>query len=803
MNNIVKQNNASNNKIPSGGITIGRRVKRALDSDLNQIIFIALCAGLILMIVILYKYTYSQVTKSTIDKVNQLRTTNTKLSEIRLRELETCQHTDSKYRHRLCDYYIASSYNTACVGQQHFDYVSEDMIARCLKNGARFIHLTVAADSTNQDVAKPVICTAIGQRITSMNTVSLRDALLAVRQNAFTYERTITPDGTNISAINYPLFIYLDLHTPYEVVLDQIANDIQDMLNDGLSCDESSSMSKLLVDASRYQSQPIGLAPVCDLLNQIIIFASPGYENSDKLSRIVVPIDSLHMSQVTDYERIMGLDPQQQAYMETGDMASKTVAANRYKTIDKIANLITDDMDYAFTNKKLDNMIGDDIVLRHMFNLSVVFPVKRPEDEQLRDSINPEVIPIMRQGAQFICMHYQVVDENIKQYLELFLHKYKSSFILKPDGMRLPPVAADLSNALNSYNTNNLGPLQSIITMSNMISEAVPADRVRSDIIDKFWRLTSSDGMILSITAGQLIVSLDTSTRPNPYTGEQTVNTGNKKTEVFQIREHPSSTKDNCLVMLVSLDGKYILTVDSGNEPQLQLLDTIKDTMAFYMEIIPADTVEPGSPPYYLMRVITRQVPTYLCLDKATRKPIISTISMLSTSPLSLIPGIAIDIKEAVVRRQVQIWMQHPQLGLRFVSVFGGNQLGLTGNVQRQVKLEIRRVTEDGLIALVIPPSLGIDIASGVSKYVGKIVIHDASSGQVRVVPYGEHNIGNRKWKFLIIKQNGGRVYLDDEDGYRLGALADGRLRWQATWPISESAVTEFYIKEINMEIVG
>lgn len=797
-------NSARSNKIHRGGVPIGRRVKRALDDEFNQIIFVALCVGLILMIVILYKYTYGQVTQRAINDVDKLRASDSRLAKLRLKQLDKCQQQNSQHQYRLCDYYIASSYNTACTGQQHFGYVSDDMIAKALKNGARFIHLKVAADSSNRNTAKPVVCTAIGQRITSMNTIPFREAVLTIQQNAFTYERTLTTDGTDLAPVNYPLFVYLDLHTPYESVLDQIAHNITTILGHRTGA---------LLNASQYQSRPIALTPLCELLNQIVILASPGYENSQALSDLIVPMDSMHMARVTDYERIMNLNNSDNSEIDSrgGIVAeSKISAIDRHQAISKLTPKLASGGKLASSSlANLDDIIGDDQVLRHMFGLSIVFPVRRPEDEQITTTTNPDPIPIMQQGAQFICMHYQLTDENMRLYLDLFLHKYNSSFILKPSGMRLPPSASDLTNALNGYSTNNVAATLASNPTGFQGAEPMDSNMVKSELVDRYWRIHSSNNMELLEYGGNLKASRIISANIRS-TSSTSGGSG-----VFQIQEHPLSSTDVCLVMLVTLDGKQAISAGNGERPILQHLNKINDNMAFYLEHVPSNDTNAAiisdvdssgnidsNSSVKLFRVFSRRVPTYLALDQATQQPILLTMSSASNDNLgfgvvmggstSTITSAAMELKEAVVRQRIQIWIQHPQLGTRFVAVFNGSQIGLTASANKQSVFELRRVTEDGMVAIVLPES----------KPVGKLVVNESSSGQAKVVPYGEHSKNGRKWQFLLLKQFGGRVYLDDEDGYRLGAMDDGRLRWRASWPL-DSAVSEFYIKETAMEVIS
>jgi len=778
-------NNKNIDTINSGGIAIGNRVKKALDHDFNKIIFVGLCAGLILMIIILYKYTYQQTNQNAIHKVNTLRSENTKLAKLTLDQLDTCVDPihANQHKYRLCDYYVASSYNTACVGRQHFDYVSTDMLAKALHNGARFIHLTIAPDSTNMDIAQPVVCTAIGSRITSTNSIPFREAILVIRQYAFTYERELSIDGTNTATINYPLFIYLDLHTDRVEILDQIASDIITIFNHGGSRGGGDGIhnDSLLLDPEPYKRQPLAITPLCELLNHIIIFAGPGYENSDDLSKIIIPSDSTHLTHVTNYHDIMDLKADGKSKNmgpivnnSIGINETKTKVLDRYRNISKIADKLNSGvLGLGIADR---DILGDDIVLKHMFSVSIIFPIRRPDDEQITTNTNPDPIPIMRQGAQFICMHYQEPDENMKTYLELFLHKYHNSFILKPSGMRLAPSSADLHAALDGYRINSNDPAIILGASNGSVGGPVATDVVNKDILNRFFKITSADGLQLSARSGKLVTYLDTHAKQH---------TSNPESSVFELLEHPSSTRDFPLIMIKNKDTAIM---DANGQLELEQLDTQSDAAAFYLELAPE--IEQNDLPHYMFRLYTRRNPTYLSMDRITMQPILVP---LQSGTITSILSSTIRLDEVIVRRNIQLWMEHPRLGRRYIALFNDNkQIGLSSQRDRMIRFEMRRVTEDGYVALIHSESKMI------------LVLNNATGTALMVKVDDKDKLG-RKWRFLMLKQSSGRIFIDSEDGKRLGALDDGRLRWRDNWisnAVDADAITSFYVSESKRIIV-
>lgn len=232
---------------------IGRWVQSTLFEEYNQVIFAILIVLLIVLMVILYRRSFRMLNKVTLETVNY----HTKLD---LAPLPACAEIPAHLRHRLCDYYIAASYNTPAIGNQHFDYVSTDMISKALLNGARYIQLPICGYSVNQDTDAVVGTAEDGKSlITSLNTLSLREVLVIIRDQAFKYlDKESTPSNERLNGINYPLIIHIQVHTINPDVLDKAYTDIKDILG------------PLLLNPSKYRRFPIQFERLCTLLNRII-----------------------------------------------------------------------------------------------------------------------------------------------------------------------------------------------------------------------------------------------------------------------------------------------------------------------------------------------------------------------------------------------------------------------------------------------------------------------------------------------------------------------------------------------------
>jgi hypothetical protein len=231
---------------------------------------------IIILIYALYKYNFSSRNSNIISNMNYKE-------KQKHEPLLQCYQQDLKYQFKLCDYYFSSSYMTPCIGNQHYDYVSNDMIAEVLQSGARYIQIPICESDVTLQALPVVGTTQYGQRIiTSINTLDIPSVLKTIRGNAF---------KLNNKTINYPLIIHLILNTTNSYTLSVLADNIQEILSD------------LLINVSAYIKTPIFLEKLCNLLGKIIIIATPEYKGS-KLEPYIVPTSNLfdiyHYSELAD-----------------------------------------------------------------------------------------------------------------------------------------------------------------------------------------------------------------------------------------------------------------------------------------------------------------------------------------------------------------------------------------------------------------------------------------------------------------------------------------------------------------------
>lgn len=186
------------------------QIKNNLSSNLKTYLMVAIPI-LIIIIFIGFKYNFNARNIASIAAMSyptQISPTN----------LQNCFNIDISMQYKLCDYYISSSYMTPCVGNQHYDYVSIDIITQVLQSGARYIQIPICESDVGPN-AIPVVGTAqYGQRVvTSLNTLDVQQVFNIIRSNGFLI---------NKEKINYPLVIHLILNTSNPYTLSVLADYI-------------------------------------------------------------------------------------------------------------------------------------------------------------------------------------------------------------------------------------------------------------------------------------------------------------------------------------------------------------------------------------------------------------------------------------------------------------------------------------------------------------------------------------------------------------------------------------------------
>ncbi len=301
--------------------------------------------------------------------------------------------------HRLCDFYVSSSYNSASSGYQMFDYVSADVVKKILQTGARYLEFQVFADRFGED-AQPVVSMGFktGEWKLSLNTVYFEDVIKVIRENAFRVY-----DGVDGSPNNKdPLFISLNLNTNYNYFVN---NKIQKIF--------SKYLINYLLDATyNYQAKNIALTPLKDLMGKVVIFCSDGFQSSNLEEIVNYSWKFPYMRKKTSAE----IDEEIMAAPTNSYLKSKT-SESPSKTFDENAKSTKSDIETSET-KKFNNS-----------GLTIVSPHK--EGDFVTRNYDPKNSWSL--GCQFVSMNFQKMDTNMDVYINKFK---KYGFILKPKKLR-------------------------------------------------------------------------------------------------------------------------------------------------------------------------------------------------------------------------------------------------------------------------------------------------------------------------------------------------------------------------------
>jgi len=360
---------------------------------------------LLILFYLLYSYNLGSRSKDKISNMNYKK-------KITHKPLLQCFQQDVKYQYKLCDYYISSSYMTPCVGNQHYDYVSNEMITEVIQSGARYIQIPICEADVGMN-ALPVVGTAFyGEYlITSLNTLEISSVFKIINANAFTLNNKVT---------NYPLIVHLILNTTKSFTLNVVAQTIKEVFD-----------NNILLNVTKYKTYPIFLEKLCNLLGKIIIISTPGYIGT-KLEPYIVP--SINLFNMYKYNKLDQLNVpsdtlHKTAYNNKLSSQKQKKSANTFKTKYPTLKHIVDNV-----NTVGDKILNDKELLNNLTSFNKVgITVVLPNSNVDIISTNYDQTEAIYLGCQWISMNFQINDINMRNYLEVFK---ESSFRLKPSSMR-------------------------------------------------------------------------------------------------------------------------------------------------------------------------------------------------------------------------------------------------------------------------------------------------------------------------------------------------------------------------------
>jgi len=392
-----------------------------MDEYKKFMLFILVIFVLILLY-LFYEYSFARRNFNKISKIQYIE-------KIKLEPLKPCYKIeDPLEEYILADYYIASSYKSALIGNQKYDYLSLDMIQKVLESGARYIELEICKGDVSIG-ALPVIASgdSNGDWISSINSLDSTEVFNTIAGNAFSNKE---------GRINYPLFIYLYLNTDDTETLNVLAQNIKTYLG------------KYLLNPKNYYKYPISLEKICRLLNKIVFFSSTGYEKS-QLRDIVIPTGEFLNRIIYKDIELFGVNPKHnKKYNKILSRHEQELTKKRFMSKYPTFKDITYDIN-ILEDLKNDDVIKDVLSYYNKIGMTVVVP----HDEEEIFTLNYDPTYAFNYGCQFIALNYQNADNYMNKYIHIFS---KSSFVLKPEGLRFHRNRKELPDMMSLYSVEEI-----------------------------------------------------------------------------------------------------------------------------------------------------------------------------------------------------------------------------------------------------------------------------------------------------------------------------------------------------------
>jgi hypothetical protein len=308
----------------------------------------------------------------------------------------------------VCDFYWASSRKSYLPCGEHCDVYSYDAIKYTLLSGARLINLDIYASDegvmpiVREQTPMPKVMSGL------LTELEVDKCFKVIKKYAW------------LMAPNYPLILYLNIHTNNKTVLHNLAKSLhsnfhQHFLNKKYSFDGRNGLHTL------------GQIPIKEMFGNIAIVSDmyPAVGTLDEFINGYVSQESGLINQIdyTDSTEAYG------GILSKKSDVSEMINNNRF-------NL-------TFVNSSKDGRPNITHTSECMLNLNF----RNPKS----DLYNANAEDVWKFGVQFVLMNYQFFDENMQKYLNQFTN---SSLILKPDELRYipqPPKPVIYQNQHASY----------------------------------------------------------------------------------------------------------------------------------------------------------------------------------------------------------------------------------------------------------------------------------------------------------------------------------------------------------------
>jgi hypothetical protein len=250
------------------GSTIGNIQNKVIGEDnsiaANYMLILAFTLAF-LIIILLYFFSNSYRTSNTLDYIGMY---------YQYQAISSYPISTRSSKLPLSDCYVSSSYNSALVQYQIFDYTNELILKAILKAGVRYIEFNIFNNEFGIN-SIPVVSNGYkqGEWKLTFNVLSFELICSIIAENAFTLA---TDNSAGVPNPTDPLFIGLNLNTNNNIYcLDKVADHILFYFR-----------KRLLTTRYTYQQSNLAKAPLSDLINKVVIIASTGYQGS-KLEELI------------------------------------------------------------------------------------------------------------------------------------------------------------------------------------------------------------------------------------------------------------------------------------------------------------------------------------------------------------------------------------------------------------------------------------------------------------------------------------------------------------------------------------
>ena len=303
------------------------------------------------------------------------------------------------------DFFWAASRKSYLPCGETCDVYSYDAIKKCILAGARVINLDIYSDEKGQ---MPVVRDAIPmpQFLSSMKTYLDTELCMKIIKNFAWYD-----------AANYPLILYLNIHTKNRVVLYNLTKILKTVFNGHF-------INKKYSFSGRNGQYPFGQIPIKELFGNVAIISDtyPTIGILDELINGFVDSTTKYINEINYSESMANFGGIISVHSNTGDMINNNkfniTIVNSVKTINPV------------------NISKAECVVNQNF--------RNPKS----DLFNADGEDCWKVGCQMVLMNYQLYDENMKNYIEMFKN---SGLVLKPEKLRY--IAAK-TKPINEQNKN-------------------------------------------------------------------------------------------------------------------------------------------------------------------------------------------------------------------------------------------------------------------------------------------------------------------------------------------------------------